>query len=877
MAAAAAPSLYVANEAAGTVSVINTETDTVVGAAITVGSRPQAVVISPDGKIAYVTDQGSGTVSVIDTETDAVTTTITVGQKAESIPDGEALSPDGTTLYVTYGYRPGSEIGPGEVAVIDTATHQVTNRIEVGDEPAGIAVTPDGTKAYVADFGSGQITEITGLNGGAPQAQPPIDIGGTPSGVAVTPDGETVYVTNGSADEVSVLDAATGAVTATLTDSSLSGPQGVATSPSGVGAYVANFEAGRLTALASSGLVLGTVGVAAEPFGVAYAPDGRTVYVSSSGSPGSVTAIGAEDRTVIGGPIAVDDNPLGLAVTPDQAPVAELEVTTKAAGNPTSFDASGSSVPYGQIVSYAWNFGDGATTTTTTPTTTHTYSEAGLYKATVTETDSAGTSTARVFTGQTVSRNGGPSATAERALTIVAARPRVSLSTSALDFGEQTMSQLYLTKPVTLTNTGEGPLQVSGVAVNGSNVRSFAVDDDHCGGQMIAPGGECVVEVRFLPTSIGAKAATLQFTDDAATNPQTVALSGVGLSPEIAFSPANLGFADQAPGSASEPTQLTVTNMGNEPLQVSQVDLAGKDPDQFTMTGDTCLAATVAPDHSCTISVEFGPTAFGFQNALVEIEDDAPGSPHAVQITGSGVGGAATISPSRLEFAEQTVGSAGPIQVLQVTNAGNAPLQIEQAVIGGSGAGAFKLDRDTCAGQAVEAGASCSLEVGFAPAAAGTYSAQLSLVDDAVGASPTVELGGSGLAPVTPPPPLAPSTNPPSSADEGAAPESTPVGTATKPLVSTRGAGKVGSRFARLAGTVNPAGAATRYRFEWGLTRRYGHHTAWRPAGATNRPRAVGVAIRGLRPATVYHYRLVATNPAGAARGRDRVLRTKPR
>ena len=67
---------------------------------------------------------------------------------------------------------------------------------------------------------------------------------------------------------------------------------------------------------------------------------------------------------------------------------------------------------YGTITSYAWNFGDGVTATTATPTTTHTYATGGNYPVSVTETDSAGTSTARVFTGQTMSRNGGPQATA---------------------------------------------------------------------------------------------------------------------------------------------------------------------------------------------------------------------------------------------------------------------------------------------------------------------------------------------------------------------------------------------------------------------------------------------------------------------------------
>jgi PKD repeat protein len=108
----------------------------------------------------------------------------------------------------------------------------------------------------------------------------------------------------------------------------------------------------------------------------------------------------------------------GLALAPDEAPNAPLSVTPPKHGLPTAFDASASTVRYGTIKHYAWNFGDGAKTTTNTATINHTYATAGTYAVTVTETDSAGTSTKVVFTGQTVLRNGGPSARAHTKLAI---------------------------------------------------------------------------------------------------------------------------------------------------------------------------------------------------------------------------------------------------------------------------------------------------------------------------------------------------------------------------------------------------------------------------------------------------------------------------
>ncbi len=110
--------------------------------------------------------------------------------------------------------------------------------------------------------------------------------------------------------------------------------------------------------------------------------------------------------------------PTDIAITPDQAPVAALTVTPANAGQATHFNASASVAPSSPITNYAWNFGDGATATTSTPTTTHTYARDGSYTATLTETDAAGTSLTKVFTGQTMSRNGGPQARTTSTFTV---------------------------------------------------------------------------------------------------------------------------------------------------------------------------------------------------------------------------------------------------------------------------------------------------------------------------------------------------------------------------------------------------------------------------------------------------------------------------
>jgi hypothetical protein len=75
---------------------------------------------------------------------------------------------------------------------------------------------------------------------------------------------------------------------------------------------------------------------------------------------------------------------------------------------------------------------------------------------------------------------------------------------------------------------------------------------------------------------------------------------------------------------------------------------------------------------------------------------------------------------------------------------------------------------------------------------------------------------------------------------------------------------------ARLSASVDPNGRPTTYHFEYGTTTGYGKRTADASAGSAQSARSASAAISGLSPNTRYHYRVVAANDTGVARGRDR-------
>jgi DNA-binding beta-propeller fold protein YncE len=151
---------------------------------------------------------------------------------------------------------------------------------------------------------------------------------------------------------------------------------------------------------------------------IAITPDNQTAYVTVGAN--AVVPIDVASNTA-GAPIFVGNGPYGIAITPDQTPVAIFSAAPDASNGLTIlFDASNSVSPVGTIVTYGWNFGDGTIVNTDTPTITHTYAAQGSFDVTLTVVNSAGTSDFPLFTGQTVSNNGGPNALLSRTIEVSA-------------------------------------------------------------------------------------------------------------------------------------------------------------------------------------------------------------------------------------------------------------------------------------------------------------------------------------------------------------------------------------------------------------------------------------------------------------------------
>jgi YVTN family beta-propeller protein len=232
---------------------------------------------------AYITNNNNlaehigTTVSVIDTAKNKVSATVNVGE----FPYGVAVAPDGKNVCVT-------NMDSGDVSVIDAAKNQVIATVPVGHEPTGIAVTPDGKKAYTANgnffnsVGNDSVGNVSVIDTASNAVTATVDVGNKPIGIVITPDGTKVYVANEFSSDVSVIDTVTNKVTSTVNVEN--GPFGVAVTPDGKKVYVTHEYSNNVSVIdTATNKVTATVPVGDSTYGVAITPDGANVYVVNSG------------------------------------------------------------------------------------------------------------------------------------------------------------------------------------------------------------------------------------------------------------------------------------------------------------------------------------------------------------------------------------------------------------------------------------------------------------------------------------------------------------------------------------------------------------------------------------------------------------------
>jgi sugar lactone lactonase YvrE len=215
---------------------------------------------------------------------------------------------------------------------------------------------------------------------------------------------------------------------------------------------------------------------------------------------------------------------------------------------------------------------------------------------------------------------------------------------------------------------------------------------------------------------------------------------------DVSDSP-SLNFAGMPVGSTSVAQDVTVLNLGNTSLDITQIstapDFSLGGPDTTCGAGGQSLAAAAC----CVLGIEFSPSASGSSSSSVILTDNTlnAANPYATQSialagTGTTDSPAITLSPTALSFPVQVATTSSSAQTVTLTNFGQAALSIASI------ATSYGFTETTTCGSSLAAGANCTIAVTFAPSGYGTLAGSLTVTSNASnGSVQTVSLSGMGI------------------------------------------------------------------------------------------------------------------------------------
>ena len=262
--------------------------------------RTPAQAGPPPAGSVWVADEGADSLSVIDTATNSVAMTLT----GITGPHNVQVGPDGTVVYATS--------SAGRVVAIDPATYRVIASAPTGPHPAHVVEAPNG-KVYVTNAGDGTVS-VYQRNGLAPAGR--ITLGGMPHGLRPAAGGSVIVVANMMDAELDLIDPATDTSLGSVAVGA--SPLQVAVSADGRYAYTGISDPPSVVKVdLSQRKVIGTVAVPDSPVQLYLSPDEKTVLCADQGSeqaPGHTLSV-INTATMTGrGTVPTGSGPHGVVI-----------------------------------------------------------------------------------------------------------------------------------------------------------------------------------------------------------------------------------------------------------------------------------------------------------------------------------------------------------------------------------------------------------------------------------------------------------------------------------------------------------------------------------------------------------------------------------
>jgi hypothetical protein len=202
----------------------------------------------------------------------------------------------------------------------------------------------------------------------------------------------------------------------------------------------------------------------------------------------------------------------------------------------------------------------------------------------------------------------------------------------------------------------------------------------------------------------------------------------------LTVSPSSIQFGTQTVQTVSAPQTVTLTNNSNASIALTSIVASG----DFRQT-NSC-GTSIAANSTCTVKVNFAPTAKGVRTGVLAITTNATPTNPTVSLSGTGT--VVGLSPPKLLFGNQKVGTTSAPLAITLVNKANGSLAISGISIVGMNARDFS-QTNNC-GTSLGSKQSCTVNVTFTPAAKGARSAVVNVVDNGGGSPQSVTVDGNG-------------------------------------------------------------------------------------------------------------------------------------
>ena len=344
----------------------------------------------------------------------------------------------------------------------------------------------------------------------------------------------------------------------------------------------------------------------------------------------------------------------------------------------------------------------------------------------------------------------------------------VIANSGSYDFGNIIQSQNSGDIVFFIDNTGTSTLNLTStprVIVGGANAGDFSVTTD--APTSVGAGGTVNFEVRFTPTALGVRNATITVANsDLTDNPYVINLTGTSVSPEIGVkqgltpiaSGGTYDFGTVLQSQNGGDIIFGVENTGTSTLNLSgatRVVITGTNAGDFQLITDAPSSVGIAATGN--FAIRFAPTGTGTRTAMVTItSDDLDEGTYTVNLTGNGIspemdlnqGGTAIASGvDTYDFGDVLQGENSTDIIFTIENNGSAALDMTggtRVQISGAAAGDYSVVAD--APTSVLAGNTTTFTLRFSPSTAGTRNATVTINNSDLDENPyTFNLTGNGV------------------------------------------------------------------------------------------------------------------------------------